>query len=56
MRTQWHEGMNGRTGLRYEALPLILRSLQVPRSQWAQVIEALEVLGQECVRLWREKR
>lgn len=55
LQTQWHVGMNGRTGLRYEALPLALRTLQVPRYQWQQVIEAVQVLELELLRLWREK-
>lgn len=56
MQTQWHEGMNGRTGLRYDLLPQELRALKVPRAQREYVIAAVRVLELELLRLWREKR
>ena len=56
LQTQWHVGINGRTGLRYEVLPQAMRALQVPRTQWPQLIDAVQVLELELLRLWREKR
>lgn len=56
MRTQWNTGMNGPVGLRYESIPVALRQEQIPRDQWSDVIDGVQVMEQETLRIWREKR
>ena len=56
LRTQWHSGMNGPVGLRYESLPMALKQSQVPEEQWLEVIESVQVMEIETLRIWREKR
>lgn len=51
MCTQWNEGFNGRIGLRYEALPGLMRSHQVPSAdrrfveRGIRIMEAAELSG-----------
>lgn len=56
MRTQWNSGMNGPIGLRYEAAPLALRMEQVPPRMWPEVMDSLQLMESETLRIWREKR
>jgi hypothetical protein len=44
MMTQWNIGVSGATGLRYEALPLVLRLAGVPRSDWPGVVDDVRVM------------
>lgn len=44
MGTQWQTGFNGPTGLRYEALPVVLRLLGVPRDEHRDVFHGLRVM------------
>lgn len=44
MGTQWRVGMAGLIGLDYSALPAVLRLSGVPRSEWAELFEDLQVL------------
>jgi len=46
MDTQWHTGgMSGRPiGLRYESLPVVLRALEVPKSERAPVFAGLRTM------------
>lgn len=54
--TQWNVGPGGLVGLRYEALPFMLRTLAVPRAQWPEVMAAIQMLEADSLRLMREKR
>jgi len=56
LRTQWNVGMSGAVGLRYEALPLALELEGVQKSDWPEVTNGVQILEQETLRLWREKR
>lgn len=56
MRTQWAVGMSGAVGLRYEALPLAMELEEVPADQRAEVVDGVQVMEQETLRLAREKR
>jgi hypothetical protein len=56
LRTQWNCGMNGPVGLRYEAASLALRLEQVPPREWPEVIEGIQQMEIETLRIWREKR
>jgi hypothetical protein len=51
MSTQWHT-----SGLRYESLALCLDLEAVPRAAWPMVVDGLQVLEAEIMRLAREKR
>lgn len=56
MRTQWHTGMNGPIGLRYEVLQAVIKMEKVPAAQWKDVLEGVQVMEHETLRIWREKR
>ncbi len=55
MATQWSVGMNGPIGLRMEALAFVLEVQEVPRADWPEVTEAVQVLERETLRLWRKQ-
>lgn len=56
MGSQMNVGMGGVTGLRYEALPLVLDVLQVPPADRLDVFDAMRVIEGEIVRLINERR
>lgn len=56
MRTQWNVGFAGPVGLRYEALQLAMELENVPRSDWDDVMDGIQVMEYETLRIWREKR
>jgi hypothetical protein len=56
MGTQWNVSMAGPIGLRYEALPLVMRTVCVPQADQADVHEAVMDMEQETLRLAREAR
>ena len=55
MATQWSVGMSGPIGLRMEALAFVLEVQEVPRADWPEVTEAVQVLERETLRLWRKQ-
>lgn len=56
MGTQWNMTPNGRViGFRYEALPVVMQLLEVPRKDRPQVFETLRVLESEMVEFLRNK-
>lgn len=55
MRTQWDCGMNGATGLRYPSIPLILKRVGVPKKQFAEVFDAVQILEYEALRCMAQK-
>jgi hypothetical protein len=54
MGTQWQTGMNGATGLRYEALWTPLRIRKVPRARWEEVFDGLRVMERAVLELKAE--
>lgn len=56
MGTQWNTGMNGATGLRYEALPPVLRLLGVPCADQAAVFSGLRVMERTALEVMRDGR
>ena len=40
----WNVGMNGRTGLRYEALPFQFDMAGIPKKKWPTYYDALRVM------------
>lgn len=55
MATQWSVGMNGPIGLRMEALAFVLEVQEVPKADWPEVTQAVQVLERETLRLWRKQ-
>lgn len=54
--TQWQVGMGGPIGLRYEAIPIVLRLQGVPRGDWPHVFDCLRVLEAEALRVFAERQ
>lgn len=44
LKTQWRVAHCGRTGLDYPALPITFRLMGIPRKEWPDLFEALQVL------------
>ena len=56
MGTQWNIGPTGRAvGLRYEALPVVLQLLQVPRADRSEVFMLVQVLESELLSIVRSR-
>jgi hypothetical protein len=49
-------GMNGVVGLRYEALELALGLEQIPSEDWPDVIDGVQIMEYETLRIRREQR
>jgi hypothetical protein len=49
-------GMGGVVGLRYEALPIVLRVCQVPRADLPDVMDCIQLMERHMVRLLNEKK
>lgn len=56
MSTQWRVGMNGPTGLDYNALPLVLRSVGVKKKAQPEVFELVRVLEETALMQMRADR
>lgn len=56
MRRQWHVGMAGPVGLRYEAFGPVREALGVQPQDWPEVLEGVQEIEGETLRLWAEKR
>lgn len=56
LRTQWNVGMSGATGLRYEAITLAMELEGVARGNWPQVMDGVQVMEHETLRIWRDMR
>lgn len=56
LRNQWSVGMNGAIGLRLEAYPLALQVEGVPPERHTEVIDGVQIMEEETLRLWRNKR
>jgi hypothetical protein len=56
MATQWHIGASGSPlGLRYEALPFVLATLEVPPADHGPVFADLRILESDMLALLRAK-
>lgn len=56
LRTQWNVAMNGVVGLRYESMEWAMAMEPVSPDERPQVTADIQVMEQETLRLWREKR
>lgn len=49
LMSQWNTGMNGVIGLRYEALPLVLRLHGIRRKRQREVFDGLRVMERAAI-------
>jgi len=56
MQTQWRQGPCGRTGLVYEALPMVLRATGIAPADEADVFAALQTMEVEMLNAWSAKK
>ena len=47
--------MGGVIGLRYEALPIVLRSCQIPRAELSELMDCLQYMERHLVKLLNAK-
>jgi hypothetical protein len=55
LATQWRMGFGGQVGLVYD-FPFWLDLERVPRADWPQVVDDVQAIEAEMLRLIREKR
>ena len=55
LHTQWRVGPGGATGLDYAAIPVVLRLIGVPRQEWSDLFEALQVCESEALAVFSEQ-
>lgn len=51
--TQWRVGMGGATGLDYGVVPLTMRMMGIPRSEWPALFEDVRVMEREALGVMR---
>lgn len=56
MSTQWDVGMGGAVGLKYSALESVLRFIGVPRSEWAQLFDDVQVMERVALQYMRQQQ
>lgn len=56
LTTQWFVGMNGPTGLRYEALPFVFEAHGVVKEEWPGLFVQIRACESEALRYFAEKR
>jgi hypothetical protein len=54
MSTQWRIGMNGPTGLDYNALPAVMRMAGVPAKDRAEVFDDIRIMEDVALQTIRE--
>ena len=55
MATQWRSGFSGPTGLDYSALPFVMRTCGIKRSEWQDVFDGVRVAESVALDKWRQK-
>lgn len=55
LSTQWRMAFAGPVGMVYD-FPFWLELERVPRSDWLQVVDDVQTVEGECLRLMRERR
>jgi hypothetical protein len=55
MATQWRIGPAGPAGLDYNVLPTVLRLQGIPRKEWHDLFEDLQVLEDAALKKMHEK-
>lgn len=54
LATQWHQGFNGKTGLIYASIPLVMD--MHPPADRQDAFAALQVIEREMLATWRKQR
>mgnify|MGYP000850771125 FL=1 len=49
LRTQWNVGMNGPTGLRYEAVYPLLDKLAADKDEWLELLADIQVMEAQAL-------
>ena len=55
MSTQWRAGMGGAYGLDYNALPVVMRIISVPRSEWPEVFDGVRTMEDAALEVLRQR-
>jgi hypothetical protein len=55
MATQWRAGMSGATGLDYNALPVVMQLMGVPRKEQSNVFEDIRTMEDAALDEMRKK-
>ena len=56
LSTQWNEGMQGPLGLRYEAIPIVMRMRRVKRSDEQEMFAKVQLMEAAMLAAWSEKK
>lgn len=56
VQTQWHAGMNGRTGLDYAGVDVCMRLHQVRKKEQREMFVGLQAMEQAALDEWSKKR
>lgn len=56
LQTQWHVGMGGATGLRYEALYPLLDREAATAKEWGELFEDVQVLEMAALKQMSDNR
>ena len=56
LQTQWRVGMAGPTGLAYEAVPVVLELMGVPKRKRPDIFAGLREMEDEALTLWSKRR
>lgn len=54
--TQWVVGPGSVVGLSYAGVDVLRRAMGVVDADWPRVLAEMQVMEQEALRIWREKR
>lgn len=54
--TQWQTGFAGPVGLRYEALLALFQIERIPRAQWSDLLDDIQVMEREALNVLASKQ
>ena len=55
LQSQWTVGTSGAIGVHYPSLQFYLQAQGVPAAEWGEILQGVQVLEHEILRLWRHK-
>lgn len=55
MGTQWNVGPSGVVGLKYESIPIVRDSFDIPNEDWPEIFHGLRVMEGAVVEMSRKK-
>lgn len=56
LSTQWRVGAAGPTGIDYNVLPPLFRMKGIPRKEWPDVLEAIQVMEDKALSIMHETK